>query len=27
MVLHGASALVAVCVYASSPVLRGARLD
>jgi hypothetical protein len=27
MVLHGSSALVAVCVYASSPVLRGARLD
>lgn len=27
MALHGSSALVAVCVYASSPVLRGARLD
>ncbi|MFJ6671320.1 MFS transporter [Actinosynnema sp. NPDC091369] len=27
MALHALSALVAVCVYASSPVLRGARLD
>lgn len=27
MALHGLSAVVAVCVYASSPVLRGARLD
>ncbi|WP_306747901.1 MFS transporter [Saccharothrix yanglingensis] len=27
MVLHGLSAVAAVCVYASSPALRGARLD